>query len=107
MKSASLSVYKYSPHSYPVCQNWCPTRWTLYDPPDDPVPPRDRVNSFLSEYEQVGEFSNMEDEMEQMYTVDPYQFEPVASDSDEQLSYGIDSDSEEDSNESRLLSRDC
>jgi len=49
---------------------------------------------------QDSEFSNMEEEME--YTVDPYQFEPVASDSDED-SYSIDG--EEDSNE-RLLSKD-
>ena len=59
-----------------------------------------------SEHEQVDEFSDTEDEIEQMYTVDPYQFEPVASDSDEESSYGMDSDSEEDSNESRLLNKD-
>ena len=40
-----------------------------------------------------------------MYTVDPYQFEPVASDNDEESSYGIDSDSE-DLNESQLLNKD-
>jgi len=50
---------------------------------------------------QDSEFSDMEEETE--HTVDPYlQFEPVASDSDED-SYSIDS--EEDSNE-RLLSKD-
>ena len=49
---------------------------------------------------QDSEFSDMEEETE--HTVDPYQFEPVASNSDED-SYSIDS--EEDSNE-RLLSKD-
>ena len=39
-------------------------------------------------------------------TVDPYLFEPVASDSDEESSFGMDSDSEEDSNKSRLLNKD-
>jgi len=51
--------------------------------------------------EQDSEFSYMEEETE--HTVDPYHFEPVASDSDED-SYSIDS--EEDSSE-RLLSKDC
>jgi len=46
------------------------------------------------------EFSYMEEETE--HTVDPYQFELVASDSDEDL-YSIDN--EEDSNK-RLLSKD-
>jgi len=50
--------------------------------------------------EQDSEFSYMEEEME--HTVDPYQFELVASNSDED-SYSIDS--EEDSSV-RLLSKD-
>ena len=49
---------------------------------------------------QNSEFSDMEEDAE--HTVDPYQFEPVASDSDEDSYYN---DSEEDSNE-RLLSKD-
>jgi len=50
--------------------------------------------------EQNSEFSDMEEDAE--HTVDPYQFEPVASDSDEDSYYN---DSEEDSNE-RLLNKD-
>jgi len=50
--------------------------------------------------EQDTEFSYMEEETE--HTVDPYQFKPVASNSNED-SYSIDS--EEDSSE-RLLSKD-
>ena len=49
---------------------------------------------------QNSEFSDMEEDAE--HTVDPYQFEPVASDSDEDSYYN---DSEEDSNE-RLLNKD-
>ena len=56
------------------------------------------------EHEQVDKFSDSEDETEQMYTVDPYQFEPVASENDEESLHSIDSDS--DSNESRLLNKD-
>jgi len=48
-----------------------------------------------SEHKQVGEFSDTEGEIKQMYTVNPCHFKPVAS---KELSYGIDSDSEEDSN---------
>ena len=51
-----------------------------------------------SEHKQVGEFSDTEDEIKQMYTVNPCHFKPVASDSNKELLYGIDSDSEEDSN---------
>lgn len=58
-----------------------------------------------SEIEQTGEFHNIEEDLEHMYTVDPYQFEPVASDSDKDLSYGIDSDSEENSRERQLLNK--
>jgi len=58
-----------------------------------------------SEHEQVGEFSDMEDKIEQMYMVDPCQFELAANDSDEESSYSIDSDSE-DSNQSQLLRKD-
>ena len=58
------------------------------------------TNTITESSEVSEQASDVEEEME--HTVDPYQFEPVASDSDED-SYSVDS--EEDSSE-RLLIKD-